>query len=355
MQFERFDLHSGRWKEQLDRLPGGLVSQTPAWLSFLQRSQNGEPVGAVLRENGLVVGAFAGMVVTRWGLRILGSPFPGWTTSYMGLNLAEGVSRKEAVRALVKFAFDELHCVHLEMMDRHLAPSDLEGLRSAHRMFRSWEVDLNEDEDKLIGTFSRACRWSIRKAIKNGLVVEEAHDPDFVDDYYSQLSAVFARQRLVPTYPKERVQQLISTMEPEGQLLLLRARTAKGQPVATGIFHALDAKRACGWGYASLRHMQHLHPNELLLFYAMNRWRARGFTILDLAGSGDYKKKYHPRPVSAPWIQVSKYPIIRPLRNAAERSFLLSRQVRGRLTARPASVPADSDGELHAAGAGTAH
>lgn len=341
MHFERFDLKSGDWAAQLERLPGTMVSQTPAWLSFLERSQHGEPIAALLWEDGAVVGAFAGMVVSKLGLRILGSPFPGWTTSYMGLNVADGVSRNKAMRALVEFAFDDLRCVHLEMMDRHLTLEDLAGFKARHRMFRSWEVDLNEDDDKLMGTFSRACRWNIRTAAKNGIVVEEAHDPEFIDEYYAQLRDVFARQRLVPTYPRERVEQLISTLASSGQLLLLRARTAQGHPAATGIFHAIDSQRAYGWGFASWRRTWHLHPNELLMLHAMGWWRARGFTIMDLAGSGDYKKKYHPRPIVVPWIQISKYPFVPPLRHGARRSLVLKQRILGRLTAKPDPLPDD--------------
>ena len=33
--------------------------------------------------------------------------------------------RVEAVHALMRFAFDELGCVHLEMMDRNLAEEDV--------------------------------------------------------------------------------------------------------------------------------------------------------------------------------------------------------------------------------------
>jgi hypothetical protein len=343
MHFERFDLKSGDWSKQLERLPGAMVCQTPAWMSFLERSQHGEPIAALLWDGGSVVGAFAGMVVTKFGLRILGSPFPGWTTSYMGLTIADRVSRNAAIRALVEFAFDDLRCVHLEMMDRRLTLGDLSGLKARHRMYRSWEVDLNEDDDKLVGTFNQTCRRAIRTAARNGVVIEEAHDAGFVDEYYEQLRDVFARQRLIPTYPRDRVAQLISTLAPSGRLLLLRARTAQGHPAATGIFHAVDSQRAYGWGFASWRHTRHLHPNELLMLYAMSWWRARGFTIMDLGGSGDYKKKYHPRPIVVPWIQISKYAVIPPLRNAARGWFVVRQRIMGRLVPKPDPLP-DEDG-----------
>jgi hypothetical protein len=327
MRFERFEQGPEAWEALLREFPGKIVCQSPAWLSFLTRTQGGEPVTAILRDGQGLAGAFAGMVISPMGLRILGSPFPGWTTPYMGMILAPRVARGDALQALVDFAFRDLDCIHLEMMDRHLRVEDLEGVRHEHRLFNSWEVDLASDSDRLIASFSRACRWQIRTAVKNGIVVEEAGGTDFVDDYYAQLSNVFGRQGLTPTYPRARVEQLIETLRPSGDLLCLRARTADGHPAATGIFHAVDAERAYGWGFASWRNLQHLHPNELLLFHAMNWWRDRGFTIMDLAGSGDYKKKYHPRPISVPWIRISRNLLVPPLRNAAEWSYRVRRQI----------------------------
>ena len=330
MRFERFDVRTGDWAAEVDRLPGGLVCHTPAWLSFLERSQHAEPVAALLRHDGETVGAFAGAVIRRMGLRILGSPFPGWTTSYMGLDLLPGVSRREAIEALIPFAWNDLRCVHLEMMDRQLHLEDLEGQPFQHRSFNTWEVDLRESDDSLLASFSASCRTHVRRAIRSGLVVEEAHDDGFVDDYYAQLTDVFARQRLVPTYPRSRVEALIASLPPD-KLLLLRARTSDGQPVATGIFHAVDRERAFGWGYASFREHQHLRPNELLMFRAMNEWRARGLNIMDLGGAGEYKRKYHPRAITVPWIRTSRYPFIAPLREMARRGFMVRQRALFRL------------------------
>jgi hypothetical protein len=339
MRFERVDQTSRDWDAVLASLPGPRFCHRPEWLEFLQQSQRGEPVAAVLWDGGNIVGAFAGLVVTKFGVRILGSPFPGWTSPYMGLAVRDGVVLRDAVGALVPFAFRDLRCAHLELMDRHLTLNDLDGLRFRYRAFSSWEVDVHRNEAELIGSFSRACRTQIRRAIRNGLVVEEALDAQFVDDYYSQLSSVFARQQLVPTYPKDRVHQLIDAVRPTGQLLLLRVRTADGRPAATGIFHALDGQRIYAWGLASSPHLRDSHPNELLVFHALNWSRDRGFKTLDLAGSGDYKKKYHPRPILVPWVQMSKHPVISSLRTAALYAYSFRQHAVGRLLNARRSLP----------------
>lgn len=343
MHFVRFDLASRDWMAELGQMPGRLVCLSPPWLQFLAESQRGTPVAAVLMDQDRSVGVFAGMIVNRGGIRILGSPFPGWTTPYMGLDLLDGVSRREAMRELVRFAFEDLGCIHLEVMDRHLLVDDLSGLRSAHRMFNTWEVDLLDDDESLIKSFSSTCGRYIRKAARNGLVVEEARDDDFIRDYYDQLTDVFRGQHLVPTYPEARVRQLITNV-PREQLLLLRVRTSGGRAVATGIFHAVDGLRAYGWGFASYRDARDQHPNEFMMFHAMNEWRRRGFKILDLGGSGSYKEKYHPRPTPIPWVRVSRYPFIPPLRELARVSVMARQRIRGRLASSGSRAPLPLDG-----------
>ena len=111
--------------EALARFDDHTIFQTQAWLSFVAHSQGGEPVAAEVRDRTSVVGRFTGMIIRRAGLRLLGSPLPGWTTSYMGFNMAPGASRAAAMVGLKRFAFGDLGCHHLEVRDRQATPEDL--------------------------------------------------------------------------------------------------------------------------------------------------------------------------------------------------------------------------------------
>jgi hypothetical protein len=133
----------------------------------------------------------------------------------MGFTLSAGADRRQAVQALIGFAFQELGCVHLEIMDRNLTVSDLGGLGVQHRVYRGFEIDLTRDEDELFSNMTSACRRCVRKAEKEGVLIEEAHNLEFADEYYAQLKDVFAKKSLVPTYGIERVRQLI-TCHPRG-------------------------------------------------------------------------------------------------------------------------------------------
>jgi hypothetical protein len=327
--FEQLDVRGDDWPAKIDTKQAGTIYQTPAWLAFLSSTQNGELVVGALREGRKTIGYFTGLIVRKLGFRILGSPFPGWSTDYMGFTLSAGVDRRQAVQALIDFAFQELGCVHLEMMDRNLTVSDLAGLDVQYRVYRGFEIDLTRDEDELFSNMTSASRRCVRKAEKEGILVEEAHDLEFADEYYAQLKDVFAKQSLVPTYGIERVRQLITHVHPTGHLLLLRARDPGGRCIATGIFPHMNGVMYF-WGGASWRHHQLLRPNEAIHWNVMKIGKQKGLRTYDMGGGGEYKRKYGGSEIEVPWFRKSKYPWIRYLRDMAQQSHKVRQQSFGR-------------------------
>jgi predicted N-acyltransferase len=232
------------------------------------------------------------------------------------------------VAGLARYAFGDLRCLHVELMDRRLTVSDCEGLGFTHRDFPGFEIDLTQSDDALLSSMTKDRRRCLRRARDNGLVVEEAHDVEFADDYYDQLTEVFGRQKLVPTYSRERLRTLIRCVHPSGTLLLLRAREPGGRPIATGVFPAMNDTMYF-WGGASWRASRHLHPNELIQWHAMTYWRSRGIRRYDMGGGGDYKRQYGGREIHVPFFRKSRYPVIACLRTAAQRAARLSQRLGG--------------------------
>jgi Acetyltransferase (GNAT) domain len=327
--FKRIDIDAVDWKT-LDAFPDRNIHQTRPWLEFISRTHKVEPVMAELRDGGAMVGLFSGMLTRVCGVKILGSPFPGWSTTYMGFNLSPEVPRRVAVEALEKFAFRELRCVHLELMDRHLTLEDVTHLDFDHRMFEGYEVDLTQSEIQLSANMKRQCRQCIKKAAKSGVVIEEAHDPEFADDYFAQLKHVFALQNLVPPYGVDRIRELIRNVHPTGHLLLLRARDKDGRCIATGLFPAMNGT-AYAWGLANWRQHSNVRPVEALVWHAMRYWKERGMKIFDFLGGGDYKKKYGAHEISVPWIRKSRNRAINVSRRIARPLFDARQRVLGQL------------------------
>jgi CelD/BcsL family acetyltransferase involved in cellulose biosynthesis len=309
-----------------------LIFHTPEWLAFVAECQRAEPVLATVSDGSVTVGHFTGLLSRRYGLRILGSPMAGWTTSYLGFNLLPGVSRRDAVRALTRFAFDDLGCAHLEVRDRGATEADLAGLGLRWDAAPTAVIDLSPDEDTLFGAMTSACRRNIRKAAKSGVVIEEADaDPAFADEFYDQLRDVFAKQDLVPTYSAERVKSLIRHLAPAGRISLLRARDADGRCIATAVLPWYH-RTMYFWGGASYREHQHLRPNEALIWHALRWARARGVTEFDFVGGNAYKTKYGTTEVAVPWARQSRSPLVARLRDTAKQAYALKQRTAARLT-----------------------
>jgi hypothetical protein len=79
MKFYSIDVRSADWK-LLDQFADRTVFQTREWLQFVAESQNAQPVLAELREKSEILGYFTGLTLSKFGMKVLGSSFPGWTT-----------------------------------------------------------------------------------------------------------------------------------------------------------------------------------------------------------------------------------------------------------------------------------
>ena len=176
--FEKIDFNQVPWDE-LEGYPDRTLAQTLPWLNFIKATQAAQPVVAVIKENGLVQGYFTGLIVKKYGFRILGGPFQGWTTPYMGFNLLPGTDRRRVLQGLSSFVFDELGCHYLEISDRNISERDISGLSFDTDIFYSYEIDLTREEDELYKALSKSCRWSIKKATKCNVSIEEANDLSF--------------------------------------------------------------------------------------------------------------------------------------------------------------------------------
>ncbi|MDX6267131.1 MAG: hypothetical protein QOD70_1871, partial [Frankiales bacterium] len=305
--------------EVLDRFPDRLIFQRRPWLAFLEECHSAEPVIAELCRNGQRCGWFTGLMTRHLGLRVLGAPRPGWATPYLGFNLENGISRREAVGALPEFAFRELGCVHLEVCDRWFVPADVVGLGGRRSEMKTFVVDLRPELDEIRARMTSGTRQNLRKGQRSGIVVEDAEPKGFAEEYHGQLRDVFAKQGLVPSYSAARVQSLIRNLHPTGDLQLIRVRAPSGESIATAL--VLGAGRsAYFWGGASWRIHQHFRPNEALFWHAFETWRSRGAQEFDFGGGGTYKLKYGATEIPIHQLRWSRWPGIEAARGLVKAS-----------------------------------
>jgi CelD/BcsL family acetyltransferase involved in cellulose biosynthesis len=326
------------WSRTLGGFEDRIVFQTAEWLAFLAETQGVEPVWGALKEGDEVLGYVTGVIMKKFGLRIFASPIPGASTPYMGFNLRPGVSRRVAAAALPEFAFKQLRCAHLEVVDAFMKPEDIAGLGFQHRMNPTLEVDLTLPEEEIFNRMTKSCRWTVRKAEKNGLVIEVANDAAFAGEVAAQLREVFAKHGLALHFGEDRVKSLVKHLGPTGGLLRLRARDAQGRCLGTGIYPVLHHTAFYLIG-ASWREHQKLYPNELLLWQAMLHSKRAGARVFNMVGNMEFKQKFGGVETAVPLISKSRNPLIGFLRQRAPQLAKTAMRLAYRFKSRP-SAPA---------------
>jgi hypothetical protein len=307
--------------EEMDTFQDRTIFQTRAWLEFLEVSQGVKPVVIEISRDDKVVGYFTGALFKKFGLRILGSSFPGWNTAYMGFNLLPDVPRHLVAPGLIEFVFSTLGCAHIEIYDKYLRFEDIQEQfpRARYRVVSAMVMDISGSEDTVFHRMDKNRRTNIRKAAKNGLVAEVAPIDSFVDDFYGHLLEVFKRKELPLAHSKKGITQLIENLAPTGGILLARVRDPEtGLPIASGIFSAFNGTMYIS-GVAALGSQVHRHSSEALYWFAICYWRERGMTSFDMMGGGEYKRRYGAVEVQAHWIRVSRFGILMSLRDQAEK------------------------------------
>jgi hypothetical protein len=310
------------WWRRLEHFSDRLTFHTQAWIRFLADTQHATPIFAEVRDGSSVVGCFHSLIIRPFGCKVLASPFPGWGTDYMGFNLQPGVPRWLALQGLEQFAFQELGCMYFEVADRLFTMDDGRRVGFEQRISTTYETDLNRSELELFNALKRDCRTSVRKAQRCGVIVEEAApNEEFIQEYYTQLTDVFLKQNLLPTYSLQKIRTFLQYLSPTGNIALFRARNKEGECIATAICHGLE-KFALLWGTASSRKYLHLRPNEVLHWHALLYWKRRGAEFFDWGGGGDYKAKYASRKVEVIRFSKSRVPLLSTLRDQAQKIYL---------------------------------
>ncbi len=292
INFEQIGFDEANW-ETAAQIGGMNIFQSKPWLNFLTERQPLKPVIAQIQENGKRCGFFTGLIVEKFGLRILGSPFRGWTTYFMGFNLQPGVAPRPILEAFPHFVFHELGCQYLEVVDPLLKESDFSGLCCHSEHLPWYSLDLRPSESTLFANMKHTCRTNIRQACKNELTIRQVFNLEFAEEYYAQYTEVMRRHALQPAFGLRTVQLMLKHLLPTGNLLLVRADLPNGECIATGLFLAFE-RMAVFWGAASHNEYQHLRPNEYLTWRGIQLLKARGVETLHFGGyAGQYKEKFN--------------------------------------------------------------
>lgn len=303
---------------------------TKEWMNFIVTDSKVLPLILEISLNSTPVGYLYGMTFYKFGVKIFGSPFNGWSTCYMGLKLTLG-DKLTAIREAVSFLFDKCGVMYAEITDRDISLDDAvrSGIKTEKLATLELDLSSSKTDEELMSLFRPKCRNLIRQFEKRGASLEFAEpNNSFAEEYYDQLKDVFAKQGLVPTYSLEKIYNLLNIMGPTGNTLCLRVRDPYGKSIATSIFFGHD-KTFYFFGGASYREGQHYLPNEYMIWSAIKYFRARGCTCFDMVGVRDYKRKFGSKECYYPKLKFSKFCVLISMRDLAQKVFFIILRVKG--------------------------
>ncbi len=304
--------------QAIDQAEEQTIFHTRAWFEYLHRVYRLSPQVLSIRKDNEVVGYFCyinkHIDLVGGGVKIYYSPPMGTGTYTQGIALQHSISTEERIvlyKELAKWLLHKGLGLYLKVDDWQLRKEDTEWqdsychteLQAAgidYFMRPTYSVDLIAPVEELWNRLHyKSCRYSINKARKQGLRVEEitrAEDMDaFLDTHYQHICDVSRRRGEARRdyQDKEKLRTLCHLLFPNRLLLLQVVGTGEnGKEVimATGIWCVARAE-SVWWTGASLQCYQHYCPNELLLWEAMLRLRERGSRCLNLCGLAAYKRK----------------------------------------------------------------
>lgn len=310
------------WDEVISEFDTKVLFHQSAWLKFLEETQGGKAIKFRILDNGSLEGYFVGLLIHKGPIKILGSPLRGWGTDYMGPIVNKGFNIEKFLEALDDMCRQRrIHQV--ELCNPYLDPEIMYKKGYSVSKGITYIVPLSSNEDLMWKNLKKkSCQYAIKKAQKEGLIVEESNDSSFIDKYYRQLKEVFAKQQLVPTYTIERVRSLFTNLKPS--LLFMLQVKYSDEIIATGIFPH-DSRCVYFWGGASWIRYHKLCPNELLHWTVMTVSARFGIQQYDMCGSGSFKPKFGGQEVSV-YRCTKSYSILAKLGRKMYRTIFYAKQ-----------------------------
>lgn len=307
-----------QWDHLLTRYRNATVFHSAGWHQALDDSLPGRVVRLELTRDREVCGHWCGFFVPKFGFRLFGAPLPGTGTDYMYPLFIETPPPSEFLRAVAAWAASW----RLSMVDlggEYLTGEALQAAGYRVRPTRTYRVDLRGGEPGVWSGLKPAMRNKVRKAEKQGVVVEVDRSPDFARLYFDMLKAVFRRQKKVPTYDLGRVEALLRGLEPAGAVVPLVARRSD-EPLATVIL-LQDRRVGYYWGGASYDAAYPVGANDLIQWRALQLCVSKGLETYDTCGGGEYKEKFGGTLVSLSAGHRPLHPVARLVRASVEQGM----------------------------------
>jgi len=167
------------------------IYKSKEWFDFLKNAKNAVPFIIRIEKENKTIGYLPAVRIKKLGVKIVASPFEGYTTSFQGLSMVVSCTPEEkfqVYKALYEHLFKHRMCWFFQASDFFIQPDQL-CVENTINERRAWVIDLTQDIDKIYSSFGKSCRYHIRKSSKLGVTISQPSNiNEFADNYFSQLN-----------------------------------------------------------------------------------------------------------------------------------------------------------------------
>ncbi|HKD77454.1 MAG TPA: peptidoglycan bridge formation glycyltransferase FemA/FemB family protein [Ktedonobacterales bacterium] len=173
----------------------------------------------------------------------------------------------------------EPHVAH----DDHAWRNALRGLSfqpNRYAIFprRSWILDIHPAQDKLLAGMNKTCRYSIKRAQREGVQIRQGISERDRADFYAIYQETAQRHGFA-IFPRAHYDEVLEAFLPQGKGMLFLADYG-GKPIAAAVITVCGTVATYLYG-ASADHERQVMPNHLIQWTAIQWAKAQGCTYYD--------------------------------------------------------------------------
>ncbi len=299
------------------------VYTTVEWLNFIERTHRNTKIKIIeIYENEQFLGYFTGGLVTVAGfIKILGSPFNGWNTHFMGFDIYDREKAIDILPYVIKYFSKKYHCIYLQICNEYFDNEVLNKNKIRYQKIESFKTDLTLSEEEIYAGFHRDVKAKIRKFNKTGCHIESDCSQEYVDIYWKQLVESFKNRGLSPSYDKKRIEVMVEELNKKNMIHCLRVINPEGVCIASFLSIGFGNITIVIGNPSYIRYRNEYKPNEVLVWQTIKYWKNKGVKIFDYGGGGDWKLKFGCSPTSYFMAHYSNIPGLFWLKDFAAKMF----------------------------------
>lgn len=267
------------WDAYVGAHPSGTPFHTTPWIRTLVDTYRFRPyLYAYFGSNGRIMGVLPLLLVRNalLGHRLVSLPY----SDYGGPLCTDDSIRRELINVVLAEHNDRILRIEL----RGILPAELciPGRFRCENLFERHVLPLQPDPLAVMEILEkRTLRYSIRKAIKHGIIIRESSDPEGLESFY-RLNRLTRTKHGVPCQPVAFFQNLYRNMIMGSQAFILNAYDGKSV-VAAGMFFRFNKEIHYKYNASDPVYLMETKrtPNHLLTWFAIEQGCLAGSRTLD--------------------------------------------------------------------------